>query len=154
MNGNQMFPRQFKKTEEDMVENIELKRSILELADAILPVLKGDAKVGDVNKMLERFAPAAALSLWNEMLNAKGEKTRLEAAKTLAFMAGYKPVEKTVAIEGNLDRMSEAQIDGFLQNALTQLTPKDRQKVIELVKVQSDPDTYALDLDNLKEEGV
>jgi hypothetical protein len=153
MRDNKLYPRKLDSVEREMVANIDLKNSILELADTILPILKGDAKAGDVNKMLERFAPAAVLSLWNEMLHGKGEKTRLEAAKTLSFMAGYKPVEKTVSVEGNLDKMSEKQIDAFLMNALKGMSNEERGQILEMVKSPGE-ETWTVDVDSLKKEGI
>ena len=123
-------------TETDMLENLEFKRMLEETAEKLIPLFRMDLKVGDVTKMLERTAPMAVITLIDVMNHAKSPKVRAEAAKTLSFMAGFKPVEKNINIEGNIDRMSEAQLDAFIRNSFDNMSEKDKLGIINLVQGQ------------------
>ncbi len=122
--------------EDQWIEDLELRRMVEETLDRLKPLLRLDLKVGDVSKMLERTAPMTIATLIDVMYNAKNAKTRAEAAKTLSFMAGYKPVEKNINIEGNIDRMSEAQLDAFIRNSFENMSEKDKLGIINLVQGQ------------------
>lgn len=122
--------------EDNWIENLEFRRMIEEFAEKLIPLLKMDLKVGDVSKMLERTAPMTVITMIDIMHNSKSSKVRAEAAKNLAHMAGFKPVEKNINIEGNIDRMSEAQLDAFIRNSFESMSEKDKLGIINLVRGQ------------------
>lgn len=132
--------------EDQIIENIELKKVILKFAEQLMPFIKADVAAGDISKMLERYAPVAVMTLADVMLNAKNERNKANAAEKLAYMAGYKPVEKSVSLEGDLSRMAPQQLDAFLKNAFDKLPESEKNKLINLIK-DSDG-TYRIPKDN------
>lgn len=120
--------------ENKIIDNIEFRKMLEETAEKLIPLFRMDLKVGDVSKMLERTAPMAVITLIDVMNHAKSPKVRAEAAKTLSFMAGFKPVEKNINIEGNIDRMSETQLDAFIRNSFESMSEQDKLGIINLVR--------------------
>lgn len=119
--------------ENKLIENLELKDKVLAVADTLLPLLEGDANVGDVMKMIERSAPVAALRLMDIVVNGN-RREALSASKELLYMAGYKPVEKSINVHENIERMSIKQLDGFLENALKGLNPEEKDNLVQLIE--------------------
>ena len=117
-----------------MAESIDLKDELLMLVQEYYPLLKMLAKTKDVGKMLEVVSPAAVLTIVNEMRNSNQSKVRLEAATRLAYMAGYQPVQRSVNIEGSVERMTDAQVDSFLKNHFDRMPKRDRDVLIKLIQ--------------------
>lgn len=120
--------------EERAVDNLEVKNRLLRLMDQLLPLLETDARVGDVVKMLERTAPVAMLRMVDLLTNSSSEKVQATVAKDLLYMAGHKPVEKSVDLTRAIDMMQETQLDAYLQNAVKNMGIQDREKIIHLIQ--------------------
>lgn len=123
-----------KAIEDAMLDNLDLKNQILSIAQELLPLIGDDAKVGDIAKMLDKVAPVAVLRLVDTVVNSSNEKVRTGAAKDLLYMAGYKPVERSVNINDSFEKMSDKQIDAFLKNSLDKMNDTERKGLIELLK--------------------
>jgi hypothetical protein len=123
------------KKENEIIEALDAKHEMIALFDEYYPVLKELAEVGDVEQLLKKNAPIAVLTLIKEMATAGKSRERIEAATKLAYMAGYKPVERNINIEGNIDRMSEPQLDTLLGSAFKKMTDKDKKLMRKLIKV-------------------
>jgi len=76
--------------------------------------------------------------MYSLMISSQSEKTKLEAAKTLAYMAGYKPIERNVNIEGNIEAMSEVQLDSFIQSAFESMSRKDKAAMVKLIETSAE----------------
>jgi len=117
-----------------MINRLDCKAQILELADDLLPYLGKDGRLGNIPKMLERYAPLSLVKMIDLMLNSKNDKVQSEMAKTIAFMAGHKPPEKSINLSGNIDNMTEAQLNSYLKAAFEVMPEKEKMKLIELIK--------------------
>lgn len=69
---------------------------------------------GDVERALDVTALEAVLTLRQLMREAKSEKTRSDAAKELAHMAGYKPIERRLNLNKNIGGMGERELDTMI----------------------------------------
>lgn len=61
-----------------------------------------------VENITSRIAPLSLLKLVELMMYAKSEKVQAECAKDIAYMAGYKPVERSQNLNVNLMARNEA----------------------------------------------
>lgn len=124
----------YRETEDKIIQRIDVKEKVMALAERLMPLLEGDATVGDVMKMMERSSPLAMMTLMDVVVNGKSDSVRAKAATEVLYMAGYKPVEKSVNITETIDRMSNEQLDGFLLNAMNNISIQEREKIIQLIK--------------------
>lgn len=124
--------------EDIYLDNLEIKDTILKIADQLLPIIKKNTEMGDVAKLIEKCAPISVLQMYSLMVSSESEKTKLEAAKTLAYMAGYKPIERNVNIEGNIEAMSETQLDSFIQSAFDTMSKKDKAAMVKLIETSAE----------------
>ena len=96
----------------------EERQADMELWSAWKPVIQKlgrpeDLSQHDVNEILNtKLAPLAVLALGKMMMTAKSERIRHAAAKDVAYMGGFKPVEKTQSMNVNI--MAEAEVDSLL----------------------------------------
>ena len=147
-------PVKFWRPEEKMLDNLELKNQILAIAEVLIPFLESDAKVGDVDKMLKRAAPLAAMRLIESLVVGQTGRATRESARDLLYMAGYKPVERNLNIEGSIDKMSEAQIDSILKNTLEKMPPGERKKIIRMLNEPNPQVDLLLDSKDIKETEI
>lgn len=124
----------FREIEDTLNRRVDIKTKILAIAEKIMPLLEGDANIGDVVGMLKKSAPVAMYSLIDVAMNAKSDSVRARASTDILYMAGHKPVEKSVNITESIDRMGEEQLDAYLANALTNISIKDRSTLIHLIQ--------------------
>ncbi len=112
----------------------EAKQKLQRARDGLLPSMVKDVAAGDVPTMLQKAAPIALVETIDLMLNARDEKLRASTAKDVLYMAGHKPVEKSISIFENIDRMSEKQMDAFLLNHLGKLSDEQKDEIINLIQ--------------------
>ena len=130
-------PGNFREMEDQIIARVDVKEKVLAIAEKLMPLLEGDATVGDVMKMMERSSPLAMMTLVDVVMNAKSDAVRARAATEVLYMAGYKPVEKSVNITETIDRMSGEQVDSFLLNAVNNMSIQQRDEIINLIRSPS-----------------
>lgn len=97
----------------------------LDLFQAWRPYLKvlGDPEkinFHTVNALLqEKGGALGVMQLMNLVISGKQEKTKLTAAKELAYMGGFKPVERSASV--NINMIAEAEVDAMLSSQLEEL---------------------------------
>ncbi len=139
----------YRKTEEEMIRNIDYKESVLDLAEKLLPFIKADIAAGDMEKLLEKFAPIGFLKMAEIAVKGKNERDQLSAAIALVDRAGFRPVERSINLEGDMSKMAPNQLDAFLKNAWTRIPEEDKAKFVHLIK---NPDnTYTVPDENSTE---
>ena len=124
----------YRSTEETLINNLDYKETVLELADKLLPFVKADIAAGDMEKLLEKFAPIGFLKMAELAVKANNERTQLAAAIALVDRAGYRPVERSINLEGDLSKMAPGQLDSFLKNAWGRIPEEDKAKFVNLIK--------------------
>src|SRR3990167_56636 len=113
-------------------EKMEDKIDALEKFNKVYPLLEHLEQMvmtGNIDGALRKSAPAALIRLVDLLMHAKHEKTKLEAAKDILFMAGYKPVDRKVSITADVDKFSEGELDALIASTLASLTKEDREVI-------------------------
>ena len=123
-----------KDIEGEMIDNIDLKNQILQLAETVMPLLKGDAASGDIMKMIDRAGPLAMLELIQLMFTTKNEKIKHQTTKDILDRAGFKPPDKKINIHESVDRMSPEQLDAFLMNSFRGLDASERGTLMKFIE--------------------
>lgn len=124
----------FRETENKMIDNIDFKSYVIELAYKLLPFIKADMAVGDMEKVLEKFAPIGFMKIAEIAMQGKNERNQLAAAMAMVDRAGYRPVERSVHLEGDINKLAPAQLDSVLKNAWNRLPQEDKNKLVNLIK--------------------
>jgi hypothetical protein len=127
--GKGDWAQQASQQEEELCDNIDMKYKMIETFKTIWPLFEGHLKTGDVSKLLHASAPYAVMTLISEMIGADKSRERIDAAKTVSYMAGYQPVQRNLNIEGNIDRMTDDQVTGLLKAAFHGMTVEERKTI-------------------------
>lgn len=136
----------YRETEDILIDNIGFKDVVVDLAQKLLPFIKADMAVNDIEKALEKFAPLGFMKMAEIAIQGESERNRLQASIALVDRAGYKPVERSITLEGDLNKLQPNQLDSFLKNAWNRLPDQDKSKLINLI---SQPDgTYTVPKEN------
>ena len=118
----------------DMVMDGEVirrdKSVVVGLMDRIVGVMNEMAEMGDVEGMLRAVSGPAVLQIAEEMRNSDSGKTRIEAAKVLLYMAGWKPVERSVSLKGDVNKISGKELDSMIES-LEKKINKVKEVVVE-----------------------
>jgi len=94
----------------------------LELFEAWKPLLKKLGKrPGELTgqEVVDAFGALGPLVMAEIMLHSKNDRTRVVAAKEMAYMSGLKPVERSQNL--NVNVLAEAEIDALLRSKFGEL---------------------------------
>ncbi len=118
----------------DKIDALEKFEKIYPLLD----YLEDMVVTGNIDGALRKSAPAALVRLVDLLKHGKSDKIKLEAAKDILFMAGYKPVDRKVSVHADMDRMSEGELDALIASTLGSLSDKDKESIVELGKANKE----------------
>lgn len=128
-----LTPEDFRKVENELIDNIEFKNYVVQLASKLMPFIQADMSVGDIEHALEKFSPLGFMKIAEIMLYGDKQDTQLKAAIALVDRGGHVPVSKSVNIQGDLHHLSQDQLDSFLSNMWNRLPESDKKKMLKLV---------------------
>ncbi len=121
---------QARRREDELIDMIDMGKAMRAAFRDIWPLMEGRMKDGDIPKLLDLAAPYAVTTLISEMLTSPNARERIDSSKTLAYMAGYQPVQRNLNLEGNLDRMSDDQVTGLIESTFRGMS-EDERKLIQ-----------------------
>lgn len=119
--------------EDRMIENIDLKNTILAHVQTLIPLLKKHIDMGDVRAVLDAGSSTAALKLFEIITTSENESTVAKACKEWLYMSGHKPVERSVSVNEHIEHASPQQLDNHLRAALKGLDHEDRETIMDLI---------------------
>lgn len=124
----------YRAVEESLNANIDYKDMILRVFESLKPFMLADVAANDMEKLLDKFAPVAFMKMAEIMISGRNERNQLTAATALVDRAGYRPIERSINLEGDISKLTGEQLNSYLKNAWQRLPAEDKNKVIQLVQ--------------------
>ena len=88
------------------------------LASLVENKIKELFEKGDMEGMLREMSPVALMTLYEEVKNADSSKCRIDASRTILYMDGWKPIERSMHVRASVDKMSSKELDAMINSML------------------------------------
>lgn len=86
---------------------------------------------GDISGALRIGAPAVLSKMFDLAVSSVDTKVSRDCARDWAYMAGWKPVERSISIEARVNSMGEKELDALIASELARLPQARRKWFIE-----------------------
>lgn len=127
----QMYtPQDTEEEEDNAIDKIDERQLFMESMMEFLPIFRKFQSLKDPESIIQMASPLAAKALVHCMMFGDN-KLRESAASKILDRAIGKPVERQIAITGDLNRMTDEEVDNDIARILQELGPDEVGKFLK-----------------------
>jgi len=122
-------PKESYEIEEDLNEDLDERKIFMESMMEFLPIFKRFNQIKDPEAILQLAGPIAAKTLIHCMVFGDNRLRESAASKVLDRVMG-KPVERQISLLGDINKMTEEEIDRDITRIIRQIPESEVAKLI------------------------